>query len=160
MDEANFQDGKRVLVRDYTDGLAELLAAVAAEDAARLADGTMPEDTPVIRRALADYGQRHALPHGADPDCLLIFDELVRDCDALMEAFFGKLTAILDYEAHDARITMENVYLEFRADEFLHILQKMAAAASVICFDPTAADMLRVTVHMPCFFPLRDEERD
>lgn len=146
--------GKRVLVRDYTAGLKELEEeARKAEEAAILAGKTWPDCKDCLDRAFEAHARFLATPHIVPPEQYRTFDELVGVCNALMKDFFGKLTAVLDYEAYTAQITMECCYLRLRSDHLIWLLQKMGKAASMEFFCDDESNMPRLIIELPCFVP-------
>lgn len=156
MDKAVYADGKWELVRDYSERLKALMAEMDAEEEARLAGKADPEELERLYRAFDIYEREQARPHAVDPQCAEVFDALVADCNQLMQEFDGKLTAVVNEKTHEAHITMECIYAEFKVGEFMPLLRAMAAGALSVMFMPTNDDLLRVSIDMPYFFVIED----
>lgn len=141
MHKGKFRIEKVVIKHDYTSELALLDTEL------------QPEDKALVRRALAIYECQKELPFVTDREAAAEFDRMVEACDEMMKEFSGKLTAVVDYESHEASITMECVYVEFIIGEFMDTLLELVATATQIRFEPTVKDYLRISIDMPYFFP-------
>lgn len=129
---------------DYTAGLEE-----KQEETER----TFEECIPFIRKIL----QRHShikQPHFVSPLAAAAFEDLIRDCDRMMEEFSGRWKATVDFENYEASIEMESVYFEFCADEFMNVLQKISARSIQVSLIPLTSDFTRIHILMPYFVPL------
>ncbi len=128
--------------RDYTSGLEE-------PDCKET-----PEDEILARKAFKIFEYGNSLPHVVDPVAAERFDEMVQACDLIAKEFSGKLKAAIDYENHSAEIVLECVYVDFRQDEFMGTLYRLAATARSICFLPLTSGFLKIEIVMPYFLPI------
>lgn len=135
----NELDRKIVIERDYTAELERLDVEIT------------PEDKVLMGKALEYLEHIKTVPFVVNRRAAAEFDQMVADCDKIAKEFSGRLKAVVDYECHEASITLECVYVDFNVGEFMDILQSMAAKALQVRFEPLTSGLLRITIFMPYF---------
>ncbi len=83
------------------------------------------------------------------PPAPQIFDGLIKDCEAIVKEFCGKIKATIDYSSFTATIELWCTYVEFRGDEFMYTLQKLLLYATTIRFSPLTSGMLHIWIDIP-----------
>ncbi len=121
----------------------ELEAAVRSDDKEEVAE--------YLRRCRRS---KRKTAHLVIPPTPQIFERLIADCEMLVKEFCGKIRATIDYSAFSATIELWCDYVEFRDDEFLCILQRVAFYATTIRISPLATGTLHIWIDIPYFFPL------
>lgn len=135
----NKQTQKIVVEHDFT---AEL---------EMLDDEITPEHRALAKKALDYCEYIKSFPHVVNKKAAADFDKMITACDQIAREFSGKLNATIDFECHEASITLECLYVDFDAGEFKDTLQEMAEKALQIRFQPLTSGMLQIALIMPYF---------
>lgn len=130
---------KIVLERDYTAELENLDVEIT------------PETQTLVKKALAYREYIKTVPFTVNQRAAAVFNKMVAACDKIAKEFSGKLSATVDFEYHEALITIECVYVDFDVGEFMDTLLEMAARAYQVRFEPLTSGLLRISLSMPYF---------
>lgn len=128
-----------VMERDYTPDLKNMDDKVSLEDKA------------LARIAEVCFQRMRTIPVTVDKKAAAQFIQMAEACDLIAKEFSGKLKAAVDFEYQEACITLECVYVEFKRDEFMGILQEIVKRACRVWFEPLTSGFLRVKIFMLYF---------